>query len=337
MKTLKTEVTIDALPQTVWSILDDLEKYPEWNSLLPELRGRTTVGSIVKGRLVQPNMPVIPLSPTLTRIVGARELRWMSIVPGEQGFSAEHYFELQPSEDGGTHLVHNETFDGPGVSQLWPAVEANGAPAYRQMNMALKARAEARANSPVRLHPSVDAGLSSVQKIADNASIRCRCPERQVEILLTVNWSHNHLCGCSKCWKPTGAAFAQIAVVPRDALMIAHNEAKLAIIDSKQSIQRHACRECGVHMFGRVEDTNHHFFGVDFIHPELAVDQPCEAPEFAGFVSSIIGSGADPSMMQAVRTRLKALRIPAYDVFSPELMDIIEWHKVKLANSIAQD
>jgi hypothetical protein len=41
-------------------------------------------------------------------------------------------------------------------------------------------------------------------------------------------------------------------------------------------------------------------------------------------------TGADPSMMQAVRNRPRGLRIPAYDVFSPELMDITEWHKVQL-------
>ena len=328
---MKTGVTINAPPQTVWSILDNLEKYPEWNSLVPQLRGKTTVGSVVTGKLVQPNMPEIPLSPTLTRIVGARELRWITIVPGEQGFSAEHYFLLQPSEGGGTDLVHNENFDGPAVPHLWPAVEANGTPAYRQMNLELKARAEARVNVPVRLHPSVDAGVASVNTVADRITLKCRCQERQVEVLLTVNWSHNHLCGCSKCWKPMGALFAQIAVVPRNALTVSHNDDKLQVVDPGQAIQRHACRECGVHMLGRVEDPDHHFFGIDFIHPELAIDQPCAAPEFAGFVSSIIGSGADPSIMQAVRNRLRGLGIPAYDVFSPELMDIIEWHKIKLA------
>ena len=28
--------------------------------------------------------------------------------------------------------------------------------------------------------------------------------------------AHNHVCGCTKCWKPSGALFSQVAVVPRD-------------------------------------------------------------------------------------------------------------------------
>jgi hypothetical protein len=84
-------------------------------------------------------------------------------------------------------------------------------------------------------------------------------------------------------------------------------------------------------MIGRVEDSRHHFFGLDFIHPELAGTATCPSPEFAAFVSSIIETGATPSLMEAVRRRLLALGISPYDAFSPELMDIIAWHRVKLA------
>ena len=32
-------------------ILDDLARYPEWNALVPDMTGRTTVGEVVLGRL----------------------------------------------------------------------------------------------------------------------------------------------------------------------------------------------------------------------------------------------------------------------------------------------
>lgn len=35
--------------------------------------------------------------------------------------------------------------------------------------------------------------------------------------------------------------------------------------------------------------------------------------------------------MEAVRTALAEAEIPAYDAFSPEIMDVIAWHKVKMA------
>ncbi len=36
------------------------------------------------------------------------------------------------------------------------------------------------------------------------------------------------------------------------------------------TIQRHACTGCGVHMYGRIENTKHPFYGLDFIHTELS-------------------------------------------------------------------
>lgn len=146
METLKTRIQIPASPQTVWSILDDLKRYPEWNALVPELSGRTTVGEVVTGKFVLPNMPVVPLSPTLLRIVGARELRWVTVMQG--AFSAEHYFILTPTEEGGTVLVHNEAFEGPAVASMWPAIETGSKSSYVRMNEALKQRAEGFAAAP---------------------------------------------------------------------------------------------------------------------------------------------------------------------------------------------
>ena len=330
MKTLETQITIDASPQTVWSILDDLARYPEWNALVPELRGRTTVGETVEGKLVQPNTPVIPLAPTLTRIVGARELRWVTIVPGDQGFTAEHYFILTPTEDGGTHLVHNEDFDGPAVGLLWDGINTNGRDAYNQMNADLKARAEAMKSAPILLHPTVDCAPGQ-QIVATQSALHCRCALDKVKVRLTAPAVHSHLCGCTKCWKPEGALFALTAVVPVGTLEVTANSEKLDVVDRGQSIQRHACRDCGTHLFGHVSDKDHHFYGVEFIHPELSDEaSPAAPPEFAGFVSSVIEAGASPSQMEAVRHRLSELRIPAYDAFSPEIMDMIAWHKVKL-------
>ena len=52
--------------------------------------------------------------------------------------------------------------------------------------------------------------------------------------------AHNHACGCTKCWKPAGALFSVVAVVPRDKLSVTANEDKLKVVDDKATIQRHA-------------------------------------------------------------------------------------------------
>src|SRR5690606_5968716 len=132
-----------------------------------------------------------------------------------------------------------------------------------------------------------------------------------------------------KCWKPEGALFSMVAVVPRDKLEVVANADKLEVVDPTAVIKRHACRECGVHMYGRIDDQSHPFYGLDFIHTELSSDEGWSPPEFAAYVSSIIESGFDPARMDEVRSRLRELGLPPYDVLSPELMDLISTHKAR--------
>ena len=109
----------------------------------------------------------------------------------------------------------------------------------------------------------------------------------------------------------------------------------IKVVDANATIQRHACSSCGVHMFGRIENRNHPFYGLDFIHVELSEDKGWAAPEFAAFVSSIIESGADPAQMGAIRARLKELKLEPYDCLSPALMDAIATHTWKAKSRMA--
>ncbi|RCK21763.1 hypothetical protein TH1_18570 [Thalassospira lucentensis MCCC 1A00383 = DSM 14000] len=181
------------------------------------------------------------------------------------------------------------------------------------------------------IHPTADAGSYTSESL-EGKTMRCGCAIAPVEVAINAPVYHNHLCGCSKCWKPENALLAMIAVVPAGNLEVIDGGEKLEAVEKDLKIVRYACRDCGSHMFGQVEDVDHHFFGLDFIHPEL-VDGPAPRLEFAGFVSSLVETGTEPARMSAIRARLSDLGIPFYDAFSPEIMDIIAWHKVKLAKS----
>jgi S-(hydroxymethyl)glutathione synthase len=102
------------------------------------------------------------------------------------------------------------------------------------------------------------------------------------------------------------------------------------VVNRKAPIQRHACKKCGVHMLGRIENEKHPFYGLDFIHTELSDADGWSAPQFAAFVSSIIESGFDPKGMTRVRNRLRKLGLEPYDCLSPPLMDAIAAHARKL-------
>ena len=185
--------------------------------------------------------------------------------------------------------------------------------------------------SNVLIHPSVDNGFSAGSADFSGGTIHCNCANDKVEVTVSSQCAHNHVCGCSKCWKPDGALFSQIAVVSKDAVNVTANADKLEVVDASAAIQRHACKDCGVHMYGRIENTGHPFHGLDFFHTELSDDQGWAGPEFAAFVSSIIETGADPENMSAVRSRLRELGLEPYDSLSPPLMDAIATHIAKQA------
>ena len=188
----------------------------------------------------------------------------------------------------------------------------------------------------ISIHPAVDNGIKPGLPNFAGGTLRCLCASDPVEVSIGAQCAYNHVCGCTKCWKPKGAIFSQVAVVPRDKVKVQKNNDKLKVVDSNAPILRHACRGCGVHMHGPVERPNHPFTGLVFIHTELSKESGWAPPEFAAFVSSIIESGTRPERMGEIRARLKELRLEPYDCLSPGLMDYIATFTAKASGVLKE-
>ncbi|MFO1166126.1 MAG: S-(hydroxymethyl)glutathione synthase [Paracoccus sp. (in: a-proteobacteria)] len=188
--------------------------------------------------------------------------------------------------------------------------------------------------SGVKIHPAVDDGVRPGKAGFSGGTLQCHCSSNPVRVAVKAQTAHNHVCGCTKCWKPAGAIFSQVAVVGRDAVEVLQGAEKLEIVNKDAPIQRHRCKECGVHMYGRIENKDHPFYGLDFVHTELSGDDGWSAPEFAAFVSSVIESGVDPSRMDGIRARLRELGLQPYDALSPPLMDAIATHIAKRTGAL---
>jgi S-(hydroxymethyl)glutathione synthase len=186
----------------------------------------------------------------------------------------------------------------------------------------------------VKIHPSVDGGVKQGSKDFAGGTLSCHCTSNPVTVKIGTQVAHNHACGCTKCWKPAGATFSVVAVAPRDKVTVTANGNKLKIVDEKATIQRHACTSCGVHMYGRIENKGHPFYGLDFVHPELSKEKGWAAPEFAAFCSSVIESGVPPAQMGAIRAKLKSAGLEPYDCLSPPLMDAIATHIAKASGKL---
>lgn len=181
----------------------------------------------------------------------------------------------------------------------------------------------------INIHPAIGATRAPADPAFSGGTLACNCASERVEVAVRAQTAFNHACGCTKCWKPDGALFAQIAVVARDQVEVLAHADKLAVVDAGAAIQRHACRACGTHMFGRIENPQHAFHGLDFVHTELSAESGWSPVEFAAFVSSIIESGTRPEDMPAVRARLAELGLPYYDCLSPTLMDLLATNAAK--------
>ncbi len=172
------------------------------------------------------------------------------------------------------------------------------------------------------LHPSIQNGLHKGNPAFAGGTLTCKCAESPVKVQVSAAIAHNHACGCTKCWKPAGAAFSVVAVAASESVTVTENGDKLAVVDPDALIQRHACKQCGTHMYGPVE-RDHAFKGLSFIHPELFENGDWPEPGFAAFVSSVIEGGVDPSEMAGIRARLREIGLEPYDCLSPALMDYL--------------
>ncbi|KAJ9293378.1 hypothetical protein DTO271G3_7874 [Paecilomyces variotii] len=185
----------------------------------------------------------------------------------------------------------------------------------------------------LHLHPLIDNGITKGDPNFSGGKLYCHCPSDKVEVTLGGNVAHNHACGCSKCWKPEGALFSVVGVIPKEKVTVTAHPEKIEIVDKSAAIQRNRCKQCGVHMFGRIE-IDHPFKGLDFVHVELSDKKGWQEPQFAAFVSSIIEQGFNPDRMGEVRGKFKSVGLETYDALSPTLMDLIAAYTAKKAGKL---
>ena len=145
MPEIRTQIEIDAAPDTVWGILTDFAAYSDWNPFVTSIEGDQVVGGRLRVRVEPPGGPATTFSPTVSRIDGGRELRWLGHLGVPRIFAGEESFRLEPTDSGGTTFHHGERFSGVlAVPTLW-FLRTRTQRGFEAMNAALKARAEGAA------------------------------------------------------------------------------------------------------------------------------------------------------------------------------------------------
>jgi hypothetical protein len=142
MRTIHTEIGIDRPAASVWDVLVDIDKWPEWNPFA-RARGRLVVGEKLNVEIRPPGKKPMSFRPTVVKLDPGRELRWLGHLGLPGLFDGEHGFRVVAESAGRCRFEHFETFRGVlAWPILWLAGDATRR-GFEAMNRALKARAEA--------------------------------------------------------------------------------------------------------------------------------------------------------------------------------------------------
>jgi hypothetical protein len=136
-KEIKTSIHINATPSTVWQVLTDFEKYPNWNPFIKEING-----TVAQGASIQVNIDNMQFKPTIITCVPNEQLSWLGKLFIKGLFDGQHNFRLEAQTDGTTIFHHTEQFSGLLVRLFASKLETNTKAGFEAMNKKVKIIAE---------------------------------------------------------------------------------------------------------------------------------------------------------------------------------------------------
>ena len=157
--TLTSEVVIFAPPAQVWAVLSDFAAYREWNPFIPEAAGTLEKGARLTVRIAPPGGVPMTLSPKVILLERGSRFTWRGRLFAPGVFDGEHDFAVATRDSYVTRFTQSETFKGILVPLFAPSLNRNVHAGFKQMNQALKRRAERRPTSTPTVAP--DSALSS--------------------------------------------------------------------------------------------------------------------------------------------------------------------------------
>lgn len=141
MTIVEYKIDINAPAATVYMILMDFAKYPEWNPMITSITGDSSVGSKLAVNVTLGDRAPTSFKPQVVHNEKDKEFRWVGTVIAGFFFKGEHYFKIQETSTGCT-FIHGETFTGilePFITKMYGT---NTEKAFKAYNEALKTRAE---------------------------------------------------------------------------------------------------------------------------------------------------------------------------------------------------
>jgi hypothetical protein len=139
MPEIHTAIDVDATPEEVWSVMTDLDAYPEWNPHLVRAEGR--LGADERLTLwVRQSGRENRIAVRVTEFDEPRHVEWVGRLGGKFLFEGTHTIRLEPLDGGERTRLHNDESSSGLLVPL--VVRKDAREAYEAMNEALRARVE---------------------------------------------------------------------------------------------------------------------------------------------------------------------------------------------------
>lgn len=139
---LNSEIEINASPETVWKLLTDTSRFPEWNPFIRRLRCEFKVGQKLVVFMPPSGANGMEFKPVVMKVEPNRGLRWLGhlILPGL--FDGEHIFQIEALDHKRIRFHQREIFSGILVPLLKKSLDTDTRRGFNEMNQKLKELAE---------------------------------------------------------------------------------------------------------------------------------------------------------------------------------------------------
>ncbi|MDQ5822948.1 MAG: SRPBCC domain-containing protein [Chloroflexota bacterium] len=138
MKAYSATGTIQATPETIWSILTDAAAYPQWEPGVDRIEGRIAQGETVTAYTKQNPKRAFPAK--VTEFVPGRKMVWSGGMPLGL-FKGVRTFTLTPQGNGSVEFTIREVFSGPLLGLIGRSIP-DMTSSFEQFVAGLKRRAE---------------------------------------------------------------------------------------------------------------------------------------------------------------------------------------------------
>lgn len=140
---IEETIEIAASPAEVWWQLTSFRSYPDWNPFITRIEGELREGERLSVRIEAEGLPPMTVSPEIITADPERELRWLGRLALPKIFDGEHAFIMESVGIDRVRFIQRERFGGLLVPGTLAFAEGAVRKGFRQMNEALRQRAEA--------------------------------------------------------------------------------------------------------------------------------------------------------------------------------------------------